>query len=145
MDLKNRLDDIDERIDLRAIFAGFLIITGLLFFSFMDEGLETGSGSVQVNLTVEKLSGNITRALEVEKGGSAFSALNSSFSVEYKSSSSGIFVTSIDDLEQNESHYWMYVVNGESPDVGSGQFLLEDGDQISFRFMEQSEAMELEG
>jgi hypothetical protein len=145
MDLKSRFDEIDEKVDLRAAFAGLLIVLSLLLFSQIDNGINIGSGSVEVNLTVDKPSGNLSRTLEVKKGTSAFSALNASFDVEYEESSYGVFITSIDGLEQNDSHYWMYVVNGEAPDVGSGQFLLEDDDQVSFRFMEQSEARKMTG
>lgn len=45
------------------------------------------------------------------------------------------FITSIEDIEQNESEglYWMYYVNEEMPSVGAGDYIVEGNDFIEWK------------
>lgn len=145
MDLKNRFESLDEKVDLRAASAGVLLISGLLVFSQVDSRLGGQGQGFEVNLTVQKPSENISKTVEVTKGSTVFSALNSSFEISYSKDGRGYTVESVEDISQNGSYYWMHFVNGEAPDVGSGEYVLERGDSITFRYISQSRAMEIAG
>ncbi|NLG30693.1 MAG: DUF4430 domain-containing protein [Clostridiaceae bacterium] len=69
---------------------------------------------------------------------SAFHALqNTGLEVRYRESAFGPFVHSISGLGDKDAgplSGWVYLVNGEAPDVSSGLFKLEDGDMLHWRF-----------
>ncbi|MFC6464274.1 DUF4430 domain-containing protein [Marinilactibacillus sp. GCM10026970] len=53
---------------------------------------------------------------------------------EYDAVDSGGLITSINGLEQNaeKNAYWLFDINGEFSQVGAGEYVLEDGDEITW-------------
>ncbi|MDY6776655.1 MAG: DUF4430 domain-containing protein [Candidatus Nanohaloarchaea archaeon] len=98
-----------------------------------------------VSLTIATPTGNTSETLQVSNTTTAFEAVNRSHRVEYSTYSSGIFITGIDGVMQNDTHSWMYLVNGEPPSTGADSYTLEDGDNLTFWYMSNKRAMNLVG
>lgn len=49
----------------------------------------------------------------------------------------GSLVTAIASLENGaDNKYWQYLVNNKMPMIGAGQYVLEDGDKVQWKFAE---------
>lgn len=67
-------------------------------------------------------------------------------SINYTSTGSGgnAFLTSIDGVVNNQSgngYYWMYSVNGTSPNVGFGAYKLSAGDSVVWDYIHYSSGL----
>lgn len=143
MDLTERLDQFTEEIEIKYVAAGLLIILGLgLMAGAQLSQSSVDSDQIQVNLTVDYRDSVDSRMVDVNNSSSAFNALNSTYDVQYQKSSYGYFITSINGVSGNESNYWIYEVNGEAPEVGAGQYTLEENDKLKFSLMTENESME---
>lgn len=146
MDLTKRLDQFTEEIEIRYVAAGLLIVLGLALISGTQLSQESAEGDqIQVNLTVDYRNSVDSQIIGVNNSTSAFQALNQTYDVGYSESSYGYFITSINGVSGNESNYWIYEVNGETPEVGAGQYSLGDNDYLKFSLMTQNESMEATG
>jgi uncharacterized membrane protein YeaQ/YmgE (transglycosylase-associated protein family) len=73
-------------------------------------------------------------------GSTAFKAILAIADVEYTESEFGVFVTSINGVVGNSTHFWLYwgwdAENSEwiFPDVGSSQYILHRGDTIAWTY-----------
>lgn len=139
MALNPALRGLTDEINSRFVFAGLaLVLSLMLALQLQAFGELMGKNTFSVNISVQKPSENLTDQITVRNGSTAFSALNSTYSVQYRKSSMGYFVTSVDGLASNKTHYWMYFVDGKSPQVSAGQYILEPGDDIVFRYLSLS-------
>jgi hypothetical protein len=146
MDLTEHLDRFTEKIEIRYVAAGLLIVIGLALISGTQLSQASADGDqIQVNLTVDYRDSIDSQIVSVNNSSSAFQALNQTYDVGYSESSYGYFITSINGVSGNESSYWIYDVNGETPEVGSGQYSLEEDDELRFSLMTQNESMEATG
>lgn len=147
MDLTERLEKFTEEIEIRYIAAGLLIVLGLALIAGtqLSEAPESSGEGIQVNLTVDYRDSVDSRMIDVNNSTSAFEALNMTYDVGYQESSYGYFITSINGVSGNETQYWIYQVNGEAPEVGSGQYQLSDQESLKFSLMNENESMEATG
>lgn len=146
MDLTEHLDRFTEEIEIRYVAAGLLMVIGLALISGTQLSQASADGDqIQVNLTVDYRDSIDSQIVSVNNFSSAFQALNQTYDVGYNESSYGYFITSINGVSGNESNYWIYEVNGETPEVGSGQYSLEEDDELRFSLMTQNESMEATG
>ena len=97
----------------------------------------------KIVLSLETNYGKNTKkeSLEVKNGSTAFQALNKTHIVEYKEYSFGYFITGIDEVRQNETHSWLYFVNGVPPLASVDNYVLEEEDILIFRFLSSEESM----
>ncbi|MCX6817456.1 MAG: DUF4430 domain-containing protein [Candidatus Aenigmarchaeota archaeon] len=65
----------------------------------------------------------------------AFDALKHVAAVGYEMKAIGIYITDINGIKQDDSHYWFYYVNDKASDVGSDFYYPVSGDVIKFKFM----------
>lgn len=72
----------------------------------------------------------------------AFDMLVEKAEIGYKNYDFGRLITSIDGLEQDQNHYWMFFVNGKTPSLSSDQYVIKSDDVISFRYLGAEEANE---
>lgn len=143
MALNPALRGLTEEVNSRFVFAGLaLVVSLMLALQFQAFDSIQGSGEIEVNVSVQKPSENISHQVRLQNGSTAFTALNRSFDTEYSESSMGYFITGIDGLSSNSTHYWMYFVNGESPQVGAGQYRLGERDDVVFRYLSLNESQE---
>jgi len=147
MDLTERLEKFTEEIEIRYIAAGFLIVLGLALIAGAElSGTpESSDNQIQVNLTVDYRDSIDSQMIDVNNSTSAFKALNMTHDVAYQESSYGYFITSINGFSGNDTQYWIYQVNGEAPEVGSGQYQLSDEDDLRFSLMNENESMDTTG
>ncbi|MFB6181194.1 MAG: DUF4430 domain-containing protein [Candidatus Nanohalobium sp.] len=146
MDLTERLDRFTEQVNLRYVGAGALIVLGLVLMSGLQLVPQSPEGeSISVNLSVDYGNGFESRMVRVNNSSTAFHALNSTYPVDYRESSYGYFITSINGVSGGEERYWIYKVNGRSPEVGAGQYSLTEGDNLSFKLLSSQEAMNATG
>jgi hypothetical protein len=68
-------------------------------------------------------------------GVSVFELLNAYHDVEYKESSSGVFVTSIDSIPSTSSVFWLYYVNDSAGTVACDRHMLEGGEKVEWRLV----------
>jgi len=61
-----------------------------------------------------------------------FEILRENYTVDFKSSSMGVFVRAIDSVEQSSNAYWMYSVNGEMPKTACDKHVVSVGDTIKW-------------
>lgn len=78
--------------------------------------------------------------LNPNEGLTAFTVLNSSHRVKYKQYEQGYFLTAIDGIKQNQTHSWLYFVNGQPPTQAVNNYQLKGGDKVSFRYLGQEES-----
>jgi len=65
--------------------------------------------------------------------------LKQSHSVDFKSSSMGVFVRAIDSVEQSSAAYWLYSVNGEMPKTACDKYIVSAGDTIRWHLRKTSD------
>ena len=97
---------------------------------------------IEANIIVDGISKNIleTQTLKIEENSFALDILRKSLDqskikYEVTESSYGPYVLSIDDEKAGSlGGYdgWMYEVNGKSPEVGAGAYILKHGDKVKF-------------
>lgn len=134
MELKKKFTELSTNENL-YIITGIAILLGLglgLQFQNTPEAIE--NGQIDVNLQLEKPGEINYRNVSVQNGSTVFTALSQTFEVEYEEYDFGYFVTSIDGLSQNETHYWMYQVNGVEADRAVNNYQLSNNDNITFRY-----------
>jgi hypothetical protein len=66
---------------------------------------------------------------------SVFDLLRSDHEVEYDSSSSGVFVKSIDSTPNTRSAYWLYFVNDTAATMASDKYMLRGGEKVEWRYI----------
>lgn len=134
-----------ESIDWRTTGAGIVLLAVILVgvTALWQPVNESGGDQIAVTMTVDAgAAGTDTETLTVANNTTAFGALNASHAVEYQTSSQGIFITGIDGTTQNGTHSWLFFVNGDPPSVGANAYTLSDGDNVTFRFVSNEQAME---
>ncbi len=60
--------------------------------------------------------------------------LKAEHQVEYRSTISGVFVTTIDSTESGSNHFWIYSVNDTMPPVACDQLVTSVGDRVKWHF-----------
>ena len=97
----------------------------------------TVSVSVSSSAADGRVSGNAHPTFK--KGATAYDALCATgLSVSTKSSQYGLYVSAIGGLAEFEyggKSGWMYSVNGSTPNVSCGKYVLKDGDTVSWYYV----------
>ncbi len=137
MDLEERLDSID-RNNLVYVVAGIsLIAVAAVGIQYQSSAPETGEEGIQISLQLEKPNETVSEQVNVPVNSTVFDAVNQTYSVEYTEYDFGYFVTSIDGLAQNETYSWLYYVNNESATTAVNNYVLDSGDNVTFRYTAQ--------
>lgn len=136
MDLKKKLDFGTTEI--------IYITLGILLVALAAAGLqhqndtpETGETQISVSLSLDKPGQTFKQEIDIDVNSTVFDALNQTYSVEHTEYDFGYFVTSIDGLQQNDTHSWLYYVNNESATTAVNNYMLEDGDNVTFQYTAQ--------
>lgn len=95
---------------------------------------DTGEDQIQVSLTLEKPNETVSEQVDVAVNSTVFDAVNQTYPVEYTEYDFGYFITSIDGLEQNDTHSWLYYVNNESATKAVNNYVLNETDNVTFRY-----------
>jgi LPXTG-motif cell wall-anchored protein len=92
------------------------------------------TGVVSLETTM-KTTSNIT-ALE------ALSNTLGANNLEYSESTYGKMITGINGLQATGNFYWAFYINGLSAQIGADQYIVQDGDRLSFRYQDWTLASE---
>lgn len=103
----------------------------------------TASSAVTVSVSVSSSAadGRVSGSAHptFKKGATAYDALCATgLSVSTKSSQYGLYVSAIGGLVEFEyggKSGWMYSVNGSTPNVSCGKYVLKDGDSVSWYYV----------
>jgi len=139
MDSIESLRNFTSEVNLKYILAGIAVLAVTLSFTQLEVP-QTDSSNVETSITVSTPDNNITRDITVKNTTTVFEALNTTFDINYSESSLGYLITGIERTQSNDNNYWLYFVNGENPGKGAGQVLVKEGDNIVFRYLNQSQA-----
>ncbi len=74
-------------------------------------------------------------ALPDSSGISIFDLLRMNHEVEYDSTSSGVFVKSIDGTPNTRSAYWLFFVNDTAATTASDKYVLHGGEKVEWRYI----------
>lgn len=87
------------------------------------------------NLNTQLNQSDLTKlAYNCDMGRSAFEALKRHFSkVDSRDTKSGVFVTSINGIEQGGGKYWIYSINGQDATVSADTYKCKSGDMVSWQ------------
>ncbi|WEL23848.1 hypothetical protein HBNXNv_1016 [Candidatus Nanohalovita haloferacivicina] len=129
--------DFIGKKDVFYIFAGLFLLalaaSGMQFSNSAPE-VTFGEEHVVVNLTVEKPDAVLNENVSVRQNSTVFHVLNSTYDVEYTEYDFGYFVTSINGLSQNDTHSWLFYVDGEMPSTSVDNYRLSDSANVTFRY-----------
>jgi len=125
----------------KYLIFGILLILALTVTISLNIPAESRDGKINILLEIENGAGTSEEKYTVNNGTTAFQVLNETHSVEYKEYSIGYFITSIDGVEQNTTHSWLYFINGDPSSVSSDRYYLSDGDILDFKFLSNEEGM----
>ena|GEM_PF-1584346 len=68
-------------------------------------------------------------------GISVFDLLDIYHEIEYRKTSSGVLVLSIDSIPNTGTAFWLYFVNDSSGPVASDRYILKSGEKAEWRFI----------
>ena len=132
------------------VLAGLLFLTGLQADSgwlpaelFTAKHELTSSGkNIHVLLSINYSEHITTDMYDVPRGTDVLSILEMKHSVAGKEyAGMGFFITEIDGIKQDESHSWLFFVNGKPASASADNTIVEEDAQIEFRFLSNNEAM----
>lgn len=102
-------------------------------------GGEEASEQTPIVETVVEQEGAIKPSEELKvmaskDGQTAFELLKENAEIEYQDSDFGIFVTSINGLPADDSHYWALYIDDQYSTVGAADAVLEAGQSMRWSF-----------
>ena len=106
-----------------------------------SQGTTSNTVTVSVSVSSSAADGCVSGSAHptFKKGATAYDALCATgLSVSTKSSQYGLYVSAIGGLAEFEyggKSGWMYSVNGSTPNVSCGKYVLKDGDTVSWYYV----------
>lgn len=107
---------MNKTISLSAIF----VLTLLLFASCSTE--EKNAEEVEPIV------------LEAQAGKTVFELLKEQHEIDYSESSMGVFIKSINGIENSGGRYWLYEINGEPGKNACNKAVVSEGDKVVWRY-----------
>ena len=119
-----------SNMDKKKIVVGIVVVV-IVAAALYGSTQMFGGTTIEATLTIEN-GGTMTYSAEITEGSNVFDlmkACNVPFEEE------GGFVTSIHNISQDTEagKYWMYYINGELALVGAGDYIVQEGDHITWR------------
>ncbi len=138
MVLKKRLDSI-EKTEIIYIVAGIILLAlTAVGLQYQDTTPDTTGDQITVSLQLDKPDTDVENKVELQANSTVFDAVNKSFEINYTEYEFGYFATSIDGLSQNQTHSWLYYVNGEPAEKAIDNYYLSEGDNITFSYTSEN-------
>jgi len=127
-----------------SIASGALAVNYNYKLRQLDEGYQTTleeleKFTVEVDLLIDYGNGSLVwyNDTRVKMGASLLNATVDTLAVDYQTLEYGAFVTSINGLEQDDSHFWVwsyYDGGWKTGSVGADQHVLHDGDIVGWTY-----------
>lgn len=117
-------------MDTKKIVVGIVAVI-IVAVALYGTAQKYGEGRVEAALIVEN-GGSTVRDARIAEGSTVFDlmiACGISFEEE------GGFVTSINGISQDTEAgcYWVYYINGDFAPVGAGDYVVQEGDEITWK------------
>ena len=139
MDLKKKLGSI-ERTEISYILIGTLmVLAAALGLQYQEKSISPGENKIDVSMTLEKPNETLTDTRNIKVNSTVFDAVNQSYELDFTEYDFGYFITSIDGLEQNRTHSWLYKVNNDSVNNAVNNYVLTEDSNITFTYTANSE------
>ncbi len=138
----------------KAVVIFFIIIASLQFTACSKTVLEISSESLktveqvqEIDVTFRIINGDdvVEKKDSLEVGSNLLDHMkkmqdNGDFSLVYKESNLGVFIESINEVENasQKNYYWILYINNELSLVGASDYLLVDNDLIEWKFIDTS-------
>jgi hypothetical protein len=126
---------------LETILIAFIILILGLAYGVLS-GSKANAPTTDTNIQTEQEQSQQVPATssvryEGQDGRTAMDLLKSNYRVETQSfGDMGDFVTSIDGVEPDSSHFWAFYLNGAQAQVGAGAYVTKSSDQIEWKLEE---------
>ncbi|MDE7195344.1 MAG: DUF4430 domain-containing protein [Oscillospiraceae bacterium] len=137
LDIRSPSEYYSESVagDMR-VTVGADCLAALAVMDRIDEGVNPVSVIPEDGVVIAECT------VSAEEGASAFDALVAAareqrVAVDYVGSFYGVYVRGIGHIYEfgfGDMSGWLYTVNGESPDVSSGEYILSEGDRVEFTY-----------
>ncbi|MFX1562261.1 MAG: DUF4430 domain-containing protein [Promethearchaeota archaeon] len=106
--------------------------------ALLASGYVSAASSIASSIELTIDYGNTTKLTYTGlSGGSVFDVLNETANITFTEFAYGRFIVSINGVENNagsNGYYWQYWVNDELGPIAADNFILENGDQILWRY-----------
>ncbi|HYK73914.1 MAG TPA: DUF4430 domain-containing protein [Pseudoneobacillus sp.] len=130
------------------LFAVFVLAFTLVIGSFQATAQASGETSQE---TIEVIGNDLTTPLlpelnvNLQTNTTAFEVLLNTVgasNLEFSETAYGKMITGIKGLKAKDNFYWAFYINGVSAQVGADQYIVQEGDQLSFRYVDWTAAPE---
>jgi uncharacterized protein HemX len=115
--------------NLRNIAIAVVIVLAAGFGIYYTKNVKSTT-----NTTATAQVQQTTITYQGEDGKTAFELLKSKYQVESTDSSFGVMVNAISGLKSSDKEFWLYSVNGTSPDVGADKYVTKSTDQVQWDY-----------
>lgn len=124
------------------LFAGLMLVIALIVGSFQATVQASGETSQE---TIEVIGNDVTNPLlpkinvNIQSNATAFDALLNAVgasNLEFSETSYGKMINSIKGLKAKDNFYWAFYINGVSAQVGADKYIVQEGDKLSFRYVD---------
>ena len=118
-------------MDTKKIAVGIVIIAVAAATVYSTTRMYTGEGEIRATLIIEN-GGTTTCEAKISAGSTVFDLMKAC-SIPFEEE--GGFVTSINGISQDPgaNKFWLYYVNGEFAQVGAGDYIVQEGDEIIWK------------
>jgi hypothetical protein len=119
-----------SNMDKKKIVVGIVVVV-IVAAALYGSTQMYGGNTIEATLTIEN-GGTMTYSAELTGGSNVFDLMKAC-NVPFEED--GGFVTSINNISQDTEagKYWIYYINGESALVGAGDYIVQEGDHITWR------------
>lgn len=113
------------RISLLIVVGVLLLVTGCVTDSNVSN---------EVSLTISVPQSGFIEEVTIKNGTTAFDVFNQTLNLNYSTHPVyGNFISGINEVEQNTTHYWQYYVDGELGQVGVDNYLITESVTLEWR------------
>ncbi len=111
---------------------GVIIVLIILLYPYLPHSSMENLDNHAKIIISENFGERCVKTIEVKPGESVIKTLEDNFNIT--TAYGGKFVTSIDGINQNATHFWFYYVNGILANVGAADYIIHAGDVIRWDF-----------
>ena len=116
-----------------------MVLAAALGLQYQEKSISPGENKIDVSMTLEKPNETLTDTRNIKVNSTVFDAVNQSYELDFTEYDFGYFITSIDGLEQNRTHSWLYKVNNDSVNNAVNNYVLTEDSNITFTYTANSE------
>ncbi|MFD1738604.1 DUF4430 domain-containing protein [Bacillus salitolerans] len=120
-----------------------------LMIAFVSSGYQptifAAENTSIVSIVGSQESGTLEKEVSFPEGATAFDVLSDAVGAEnvlFEESEYGKYITSINEIKAEGTHYWGLYINGITAQVGADSYIVQDGDKLTFQYIDWNVAPE---